>query len=111
MEESSHCVTVPSRMGSTGDVPPAAKNCQTEASQYKKVRGHQLESHLWPEKPAAQLATGSGMADFLRGVTAVYRGTGRSLLTLHLASAVRPLPVILTPASPWARCDVPSDFS
>lgn len=57
------------------DIPPAAKNCQTEASQYKEVRGHQLESNLWPEEPATQLATGSGMPDFLRGVTAVYRST------------------------------------
>lgn len=57
------------------DIHPAAKNCQTGASQYKEVRGHQLESHLWPGEPAAQLATGSEMPDFLRGVTAVYRDT------------------------------------
>lgn len=36
--------------------------------------------------------------------------TGRSLPTLYLASAVRALPVILTSAYPWARCDVPSDY-
>lgn len=50
---------------------PAAKTCQAGASQSKGVRGHQLESHPWPREPAAQLATGSGMSDFLHGVTAV----------------------------------------
>lgn len=53
------------------DILPAAKTCQTGASQSREVRGHQLESHPRPGEPAAQLATGSGMSDFLRGVTAV----------------------------------------
>lgn len=52
-------------------LPPAAETCQAGASQSKGVRGHQLESHPWPGEPAAQLATGSGMSDFLHGVTAV----------------------------------------
>lgn len=55
------------------DILPAAKTCQTGASQSKEVRGHQLECHPWPREPTAQLATGSGMSDFLRGVTAVCR--------------------------------------
>lgn len=51
--------------------PPAAETCQAGASQSRGVRGHQLESHPRPGEPAAQLATGSGMSDFLHGVTAV----------------------------------------
>lgn len=50
---------------------PAARTCQAGASQSKRVRGHQLESHPQPREPVAQLATGSGMSDFLHGVTAV----------------------------------------
>lgn len=50
---------------------PAVKTCQAGASLSKRVRGHQLESHPRPREPAAQLATGSGMSDFLHGVTAV----------------------------------------
>ncbi|CAG09726.1 unnamed protein product [Tetraodon nigroviridis] len=71
-----HCADVVDqerRTGVTeiGTPPPAAKTCQAGASQSRGVRGHQLESHPRPGEPAAQLATGSGMSDFLHGVTAV----------------------------------------
>lgn len=52
-------------------LPPAAKTCQAGASRSRGVRGHQLDSYPQPGGPAAQLATGSRMSDFLHGVTAV----------------------------------------